>query len=146
MWTFSTLFLILGVSQLYWAWRGYSFAAARIASHARRWALCGAVLAAYLAAYQYNLGAWREAVTPVRLTLRDAVLAAPFLWWTASSLFAFMVAILFAIPRGMVGGARRLLAIQSPPRRQFLQRTAAVATGAPFVAGAYGLLYGRLNL
>jgi predicted MPP superfamily phosphohydrolase len=49
---------------------------------------------------------------------------------------------------------RRLLArrraagpeIQSPPRRQFLQRTAAVATGAPFVAGAYGLLYGRLNL
>jgi predicted MPP superfamily phosphohydrolase len=151
---FSTLYLILGVSQLYWAWRGYSLAAARIPSRAWRWAVCTAVLAAYLAAYEYNMGAWREAVTPVRLTLRDALLAAPFLWWAISSLVAFMVAILFAIPRGIVGGARRLLAkrraagpeIQSPPRRQFLERTATVATAAPFVAGAYGLLYGRLNL
>jgi predicted MPP superfamily phosphohydrolase len=143
---FSILLLILGVSQLYWAWRGYSFAATRIPSRAWRWAVCGAVLAAYLAGYEYNLGVWRDHVTPVRLTLRDALLAAPFLWWAASSLIAFMVAILFAIPRGIVGGARRLLAIQSPPRRLFLERTAAVATAAPFVAGAYGLLYGRLNL
>ena len=133
MWIFSTLLLIFGVSQLYWAWRGYSFAAARIPSRARRWAVCGAVLAAYLAEYQYNLGAWREAVTPVRLTLRDALLAAPFLWWAASSLVAFLVAILFAIPRGIVGGVRRVPArrravgpeIQSPARRQFLERTAA---------------------
>jgi len=36
--------------------------------------------------------------------------------------------------------------IPSPARRQFLERTAAVLTGAPFVAGTYGLLYGRLNL
>jgi hypothetical protein len=151
---FSILLLILAVSQLYWAWRGYSFAAARIRSRALRWAVCGAVVAAYLAAYQFNLGAWREPETPVHLTLRDALLAAPFLWWTASSLIAFMVVILLAIPRGMVGGVVWLLArrraagpdIQSPARRQFLERTAAVATGAPFVAGTYGLLYGRLNL
>jgi predicted MPP superfamily phosphohydrolase len=151
---FSAVLLILGASQLYWAWRGYSLAAARIRSRAWRWAVCGAVLAAYLVAYQYNLGAWREAGTPVRLTFRDALLAAPFLWWAASSLFAFVVAMLFAIPRGMVGGVRWLLArrpaaspeIQSPARRQFLERTAAVATSAPFVAGAYGLFYGRLNL
>ena len=36
--------------------------------------------------------------------------------------------------------------IPSPARRHFLGRTPAVATAAPFVAGAYGLLYGRLNL
>ena len=48
---FSTLYLILGVSQLYWAWRGYSLAAARIPSRAWRWDVCAAVLAAYLAAY-----------------------------------------------------------------------------------------------
>jgi hypothetical protein len=143
---FSIVLLIVGVSQLYWAWRGYSFAAARIPSRPWRWAVCLAVLAAYLASYEYNLGVWRNPVTPVRLTLRDALLAAPFLWWIASSLVAFMVALLFAVPRGIVGGARRLRAIQSPPRRQFLERTAAVATAAPFVAGAYGLLYGRLNL
>jgi hypothetical protein len=151
---FSTLLQIFGVSQLYWAWRGYSLAAAHIRSRARRWAVCAAVLAAYLALYQFNLGSWREVGTPVRLTLREAVLAAPFLWWAASSLIAFMVVILFAIPRGIAGGVHWLLArrrtagaeIQSPARRQFLQRTAAVAAGAPFVAGAYGLLYGRLNL
>ena len=49
---FSILLLIFGVSQLYWGWRGYLFAAARIRPRARRWAVCGAVLAAYLAAYQ----------------------------------------------------------------------------------------------
>ena len=67
---FFILLLILAVSQIYWAWRGYSFAAARIRSRALRWAVCGAVVAAYLAAYQFNLGAWREPETPVRLTLR----------------------------------------------------------------------------
>jgi uncharacterized protein len=151
---FSTLLLIFGISQLYWAWRGYSFAAARIRSRGRRWAVCGAVLVAYVALYQFNLGAWREHGTPVHLTLFDALLTAPFLWWAASSLFGFLVAILFAIPQAIVGGVRWLAArrraagreIQSPMRRVFLERTAAVASGAPFVAGAYGLLYGRLNL
>jgi len=151
---FTTIRLIVGVSQVYWAWRGYSFAASRIPSRSRRAAVCGAVLAVYLVLYQFALGAWREPGEPVHLTVHDAILAAPFLWWMASSFFAFLVAILFAIPRAIVGGARWTIArlraagpdIQSPPRRQFLERTATVAAGAPFVAGAYGLLYGRLNL
>jgi uncharacterized protein len=150
----SILVLIFAVSQLYWAWRAYLFAAARIRSPGRRLAVCGAVLAAYLIEYQLNLGAWREQAAPVRLTLRDALLAAPFLWWAASSVVAFLVVILFAIPRGIVAAVRWLLArrrtvcpeIQSPTRRDLLARTAAVVAGAPFVAGAYGLLYGRLNL
>jgi hypothetical protein len=37
-------------------------------------------------------------------------------------------------------------AIASPERRVFLERTAQVVTAAPFLGGAYGLLYGRLNL
>jgi uncharacterized protein len=155
---FSIVLLILGVSQVYWAWRGYRLAARRIRSRGRRWAVCGAVLAAYVALFQFNLGAWRERATPVHLTLFDALLAAPFLWWAVSSLVAFLVAILFAIPQGIVGGARWLSTrrrraagpagsdLASPPRRVFLERTASVAAGAPFVAGAYGLLYGRLNL
>ena len=150
----SILLVIFVVSQLYWAWRAYLFAAARIHSRGRRLAVCGAILVAYLIEYQLNLGVWREPGAPVRLTLRDALLAAPFLWWVASSLVAFLVVILFAIPRGVVAGVRWLLArrrtadpeIESPARRDLLARTAAVAAGAPFVAGAYGLLYGRLNL
>jgi uncharacterized protein len=151
---FSTLLLIFAASQLYWAWRAYLFAAAHIRSRGWRWAVCGAVLAAYLMEWQINLGSWRGRGSPVRLTLSDALLAAPFLWWAASSLVAFLVVILFAIRRGIVAGAHWVLArrratgpqIQSPARRDFLERTAAVAAGAPFVAGAYGLLYGRLNL
>ena len=103
---FSTLLLIFGASQLYWAWRGYSFAASRIQSRGHRVALCGAVLAAYLLFQQVNFGVWRARGTPVHLTLRDAVLTAPFLWWAASSLVAFLVAILFAIPRAIAGGVR----------------------------------------
>jgi len=151
---FSVALLFFAVSQFYWAWRGYRFAAARIRSRGRLWMLCALVLAVYAVLYEFNLGGWRQAATPVRLTLPDALLAAPFLWWAASSLFGFFVVILFAIPQGIVGGARWLVSrlranrpeIPSPERRQFLGRTAAVAAGVPFVAGAYGLLYGRLNL
>ncbi len=152
---FSIALLILGISQLYWAWRGYRFAEAHISSRGRRWALCAAVLAMWLLLYRFNLGDWRERFTPVHLTLFDALLVAPFTWWAASSMIGFLIAILFAIPQGIVAVARWLAdwrrrnagnEVASPPRRAFLERTAAVATGAPFVAGAYGLFYGRLNL
>jgi len=154
---FSIILLVFGVSQVYWAWRGYSFAAARIRSRGRRLAVCGLALVVYLLLYQLNMGAWRDRVTPVHLTLGDALLSAPFLWWAASSLIAFLVAIPFDVSRGIVGGVRWVLArrraagyplgpLQSPARRDFLEQVATVATAAPFVAGAYGLLYGRLNL
>jgi predicted MPP superfamily phosphohydrolase len=150
---FTILLLLFATSQIYWARRGYSFAVARTPSPVLRLAVCLAVLAFYLLLYQLNMGAWRERATPVRLTLRDALLAAPFLWWVASSLVAFLIVVLFAIPRAIAAGARRVLARRQPgpalasaARRHFLGRTAAVAASAPFVAGAYGLLYGRLNL
>jgi uncharacterized protein len=145
---FTIILLILGASQFYWAWRGFRFAVARIPSRGRRMALYALVLGAWLLMYEFTFGVWREDGTPVHLTIRDALLAAPFLWWTASSLVAFLIVILFAIPRAIVAGVRRIRGpeIQSPPRRQFLERTVAVAAAAPFVAGAYGLFYGRLNL
>ncbi len=45
-----------------------------------------------------------------------------------------------------VARAPRLRELASPGRRQFLERTATAVVAAPFVAGAYGLFYGRLNL
>ena len=146
---FAILLLFFGVSQVYWAWRGYRFAAARIRRRGRRIAACGAVALVYAVLYQFNLGAWRASGSAVHLTVRDALVSAPFLWWAATSLFGFLVVILFAIPRGLVWAVRRMMAgpeIQSPARRGFLEQTATVAAGVPFVAGAYGLLYGRLNL
>ena len=151
---FLAVLLFFAASQIYWAWQGYRFAARHIRSRVLLWIVCGAVFAAYLAAYQFNFGVWRQHRTSVHLTPSDALLVAPFLWWVSASLIAFLVVILFAIPQRIVGSARRLVArrsvsipeIQSPARRQFLQQTATVAAAAPFFAGAYGLLYGRLNL
>ncbi len=143
---FGTVFLILAISQVYWAWRGYRFAAARIRSRALLWTVCGAVLAVYLVLYEFNMGAWRDRSTPVHLTLHDALAAGPWWWWAASSFFAFFLAILLAIPRGIVRLLRRFEKPMVPARREFLGRTAAALTAAPFVAGTYGLLYGRLNL
>jgi predicted MPP superfamily phosphohydrolase len=36
--------------------------------------------------------------------------------------------------------------LPSPGRRRFLEQTATAFSAAPFVAGAYGLLYGRINV
>jgi len=115
---FIILLLVFGLSQILLGLARLLVGRARIRSRAWRWAVCGAVLAAYLALYQLNFGAWREPATPVRLTLRDALLAAPFLWWAASSLFAFVVAILFAIPL-LARRHRASPEIPSPARRSF---------------------------
>ena len=150
---FTVILFVFAVSQIYWAWRGYSFAAAHIRSRAVRFVVCGVVLTLYVVFYLANLGAWRAPGTPVHLTWRDALLSAPFLWWAPTSLFAFLIVLLLAIPRVIAAGARRVFGgrartaeVASPARRGFLEQTASVAVAAPFVAGAYGLLYGRLNL
>ncbi|HMD71593.1 MAG TPA: metallophosphoesterase [Bryobacteraceae bacterium] len=148
---FGIVLILFGVSQLYWVWRGYRLAARRIAARGRRLATAGAVLAVYLAMFAWNFRlAWRRP-SAVELTWSDALLVAPFLWWAVSSLLAFLIALPLGMVRRVAGAVRRSGApagdaIASPARRQFLQRTAAAAVSAPFVAGAYGLLYGRLNL
>jgi hypothetical protein len=137
---FTAGLILFGISQVYWGWRGCRLAARLIAARGRRLAAIGAVLALYLAMLAWNVGfAWRRP-TPVRMTWGNALLVAPFLWWVVSSLTAFPIALLFDIVKRAAGGP------ESPARRQFLERTAAAAVSAPFVAGVYGLLYGRLNL
>ena len=104
---FSIVLLVFGISQVYWAWRGYSWAAKRIPSGPLRFAVCAAVLVVYTILFMFNLGPWRQRGTPVHLTLHDALLVAPFLWWMASSFFAFLLVILMTIPKGIVAGVRR---------------------------------------
>jgi len=135
---FAIILLLFAISQIYWAYRGYRFAAARISSRTVRAAVCAVVLAAWGILYYVNLGPGRAGFTPVRLTAREAFLVAPFLWWAASSFFAFLLALLIAIPKT----AARPFGFR-PERRHFLEQA---VVAAPFVAGAYGLLYGRLNL
>jgi uncharacterized protein len=134
---FTIILLAFALSQIYWAWRGYRLAALRIRSRGVRLLVCAAVLGVYAVLYYFNMGPGRERSSPVRLTWHDAVLSAPFLWWAASSFFAFLLAALLALPRKIA---------ESPDRRSFLGQAASAAVAAPFVAGTYGLLYGRLNL
>jgi predicted MPP superfamily phosphohydrolase len=146
---FTIVLLVFAATQFYWAWRAYSLAARIFPARPARLAVCGAVLALYLFVLAFNFGWFGPRGDAVYLTWSDALLAAPFRYWLACSIISFVVAALFAIPQGLVAAVRKLASkkeIASPPRRQFLERTAQVATAAPFVAGAYGLLYGRLNL
>jgi predicted MPP superfamily phosphohydrolase len=156
---FTPIALIFLTSQIYWLLRAWDFLKARTGGRrARAFATLG--LGTYGVLFAYNLNWLGRTVTPTRLTVAEALLGAPFQWWVASSMVAFLVALLVWLIRRladlMIWSYRRVsLRFAKPPaapardsatRRVFLERAAAAAVAAPFVAGAYGLLYGRLNL
>ncbi|SPE38818.1 putative Metallophosphoesterase [Candidatus Sulfopaludibacter sp. SbA6] len=146
---------IFAVTQLYWAWQARRWIVKHMRT-ARARILVGAGIAVlYFGMMAFNFHWFSMSPTPARLTLGQALLGAPFQWWAASSVVGFLVAMLFAIARlvARIGSAigqrlvaRKATALESPGRRQFLARTATLAVGSPFVAGSYGLLWGRLNL
>ncbi|MGD0126295.1 MAG: metallophosphoesterase [Terriglobia bacterium] len=96
---------------------------------------------------------------PTHLTLRAALLQAPFQWWIFCSLLGFLIAVLLGLGDRIARGARWLYrrvaragsgvplpSRVSLARRRFLERAAVAMSTAPFVAGAYGMFYERLNL
>ena len=147
---FSIAIFLIFASQFYWLWRGMKLARKHIPRAGVRWTVVALVVAMYVYLWVFNFRHIRA--TAVHLTLTDAILVAPFMTWAISSLVGAVIALLFAIPQSIVGIARWIKAKQtkdapaSPGRRVFLERTANVVTTVPFFAGAYGLLYGRLNL
>ena len=115
------------------------------------------VLGLYGAEFALYLMSARSSIpSPTHMTLHDALISAPFLWWIFSSTLAFFVVILVWLVRWMARGTRTIMsrvaasapeeAPRLPERRQFLEGVATAAVASPFVAGAYGLLWGRLNL
>jgi uncharacterized protein len=137
------LLAVLVGSQLYWFVRARALVKRRVKTRRARILVATAALAAYLAIFLLNFGVFGQRASPTQLTWYDVLISAPFAWWVASSLVAFLLAILIWPIRRV---ARSTGALASPARRQFLGRTANAVVAAPFVAGAYGLLYGRLNL
>jgi len=146
--------LFLG-AQVYWFLKVRAFARHLIRSRSVRIALGLAAAVIYLSYFALNIWSFRGP-TPSYMTLRYALIRAPFLWWIFSSTLSFLVVVLVWLVGllvlalrslvGQVGRSRSPQVPASPARRQFLARAATVAGGAPFVAGAYGLLWGRLNL
>jgi predicted MPP superfamily phosphohydrolase len=147
--------LILISSQLFWFRRVGELGGRLITSKRSRigWGAAGLILYAYL--LFFNLRNWEEASKGSALTLRAALLEAPFKLWLFGSLLGFLIVMALWIAdrvgRGVSWAFKRLRIphspeLPSPGRRRFLEQTAYAFSAAPFVAGAYGLFYGRLNL
>ncbi len=140
---FSILIAIFVASQVFWYIRARALVKRLAQTRQTQLILTAAGLLLYLALLAFNFGLFGRRSSPTRLTWYDALISAPFAYWVVCSLVAFLLAaILWPVKRA----ARATGALASPGRRQFLERSANVVVAAPFVAGAYGLFYGRLNL
>ena len=150
------LILFLG-SQVYFGLRALAWGRKRVRSRVAR--IGGAAMSVAVYCLYFGLNVWGAAdrPEPTHMTLWDALVVAPFRWWIFSSTIAFLVVVLIWIARGAAQLARGIArGLRQPPhpepsgsatsRRQFLEHAATAAVATPFVAGAYGLLYGRLNL
>jgi len=152
--------LAIGVfipSQLFWLWQVRALGRKFIRPPARRW-WGWSGLAIYLGLLAFNLFWPSHAPEPARLTLRAALLQAPFGWWLLASLLGFVAIAAFYLC-GFLGRAaiwvyRKLFPPThlgrepwfSPARRHFLARTAVAVSATPFAACAYGLLYERTEI
>ncbi len=126
-----------------------------IGSKPWRRGLAAAGLIAYATLLIFNLLTWEKASKGPGLTLRAALLEAPFRLWLLGSLLGFLLITLLwiadRVARAVNWIFKKLIISHRPElpsagRRRFLEQTATAFSAAPFVAGAYGLFYGRLNL
>ena len=140
-------------SQVFWIRRVGELGKRLILSKRWRWGwgTAGLIIYCFLFAYYMHTGEFKG----TGLTLRAALLEAPFRLWLLGSFFGFLIAILLwaadRVARAVSWTFKKLIIprrpeLYSPGRRQFLEQTAIAVSAAPFVAGAYGLFYGRLNL
>lgn len=152
---FVFVLLILFASQIYWLWRAGAWLVPRIPPGAPRIWTPALGLILYVLLFLFNAGRLGGGPSPTHLTWQLAFLAAPFQWWLFSTLAAFPIAVFFWLLRVLVKAARAFFRrprpasndlLRSPARREFLERTATACAAVPFVAGAYGILYGRLDL
>jgi predicted MPP superfamily phosphohydrolase len=145
---FALLMAIVCASQLYWLWRAIARTRKSFRQPSARVAVVAGLLAVYFLMLAYNAGWLNGRNTPVRLTVAEVLLGAPFTCWVACSLAAFLLLMLYWLGVWICRTPFRLVGkdIESPARRVFLHRTANALAAAPFAAGAYGFLKGRLDL
>src|SRR5271157_6081597 len=91
---FRILIAIFLASQIYWFVRARALVKSVAKTRTARILLTAAGLAAYLALFALNFGVLGRRASPTRLTWYDALISAPFEWWVASSVVAFLIAIL----------------------------------------------------
>ena len=143
-------------SQLFWIRRLKRLGERFIPGAHWRERIGGAAAILYLLVFAYNLAWAHLSSDPTQLTWRAALLEAPFKVWLLGSVLGFILICFFwvcdRVVRAAYGLARRIskgnwtVGPESPTRRQFLEQTALLGASVPFVAGAYGALYGRTDL
>jgi hypothetical protein len=165
---FSAIFVILIASKLFWVGRVVDLGERFIPGKPRRAWLTAIVSVICLFFFAYNIGPWDILRgNSTHLTLRSVLVEAPFWWWFVGSMVGFSLMIVFwtvdrttcaaawvyfKARKAAVGPAAAplpdtiALGPPSPARRQLLEQVAVAVSAAPFVAAAYGLLYGRLDV
>ena len=169
---FFALFVMLIVSQIFWVGRVVGLAELFIPGKPRRAWLTAFASVVLLFFFVYNLGPyilpWNIPLgDSTHLTLRHALFEAPFWWWFVGSWAGFaLVMVFWALDRigraaawvyrktrmAVAGRAPASMPCAtsldppSPARRRFIEQTAIAVSAMPFVAAAYGLLYGRVDV
>src|SRR5437868_29217 len=162
------LFVMLIAGQLFWVGRVVGLGERFIPGKPRRAWLTAIATVVCLLFFAYNIGPWDiPRGDSTHLTLRSVLFQAPFWWWFVGSWMGFALVIVFwTLDRTIRAAASvyrkaRKAAVDaaaafvpdaiafdppSPARRRLLEQTAVAVSALPFVAAAYGLLYGRLDV
>jgi len=167
------VFLLVVASQVFWIQQVRKRAASLIPNPVWRKGLGWTALAGYLLLFANGFGWLGRGVSPTHLTLKAVLLEAPFAWWFFGSTLGFVAVLLFLAPvrlfRLAAWAARKLVPVSPtvparasssmlrdgpsnrPPlpsatRRRFLERTAMAVGAVPFAAGAYGMIFERVDL
>jgi predicted MPP superfamily phosphohydrolase len=164
---FFGILVMLIASQLFWIRRVLDLGERFIPGKPRRaWlAVIAGVVYLFFFAYSFRsfgIGHIPRAADP---RLRSVLIVGAFSWWLVGSWAGFgLVMVFWTIDRAVRAAAwvyRRAreaaaahaaapkpaaIALPSLARRRFLEQTAIALSATPFVAGAYGLLYGRLDV
>ncbi|MBA2703841.1 MAG: metallophosphoesterase [Blastocatellia bacterium] len=164
---FFAIFVMLIASQLFWIRRVLDLGERFIPGKPRpAWlAVIAGVVYLFFFAYSFRsfgIGHISRAADP---RLRSVLIVGAFSWWLVGSWAGFgLVMVFWTVDRATraaawvyrrareaaAGHAAALkpaaIALPSPTRRRFLEQTAIAVSATPFVAAAYGLLYGRLDV
>jgi hypothetical protein len=168
----SVTFVMLIASQIFWVRRALDLGERFIPGKPRRAWLAVIASAVYLFFFVYSFThrgvanlALGHLIGPADMRLRSVLMEGAFSWWLVGSVLGFGLVIVFwtvdRLARGAVWVYSRArdaaaahvaapklapIAVFSPARRRFLEQTVIALGATPFVASAYGLLYGRLDV
>jgi uncharacterized protein len=161
------------ISQIFWIVKLRQWKRRLVKNKALSTALGVAGWALYAGWYVYAVWNLRRVPSPTTLTAGEALLQGPFEWWVLGSFAGFTFYLAVWVCDFLWRWARRsfqslvattsrdarkqrakepqpaVLGSSTPPQRErrlFFRRVATTIGLAPFAAGAYGFLYGRLNL